>query len=311
MTYSDRFEYRIIEQSVGGSYNPTGTWQHVRHTSADIASAIEPDMILGLSNHHGYTDGFTNTEQGGGTISMEFSVVLVEYFVRLLQGSIKTANTYQVNPSKLTTVVIERYDPSTGKTTLLKDCSLSSLQFSFSYNAINTVTATFVGGYTEFPETRPSDSGTVDVDLADIRTGVQTEVILTDSLGNAEIPLCVRQGTITLDNNIETVNPIDLDTPYNKPFNKGLINASGELTFYSDLPSFSIWTPVFNNRDIAVDITVTESDGSLPVTFHLYRTRFGGRLPGDPGNDQDVLITLNYQTLAETDGRIFGVEFGN
>lgn len=309
MTFSDRFVYRIIEQTPTGSYDPSGEWYQVRHTSADIASSIEPDMILGLSNHHGYTDGYNDVEQGGGTFSMEFSYNLVEYFVKLLQGSVKTSNTYQVNAAKLSSLVIERYDPSTDKTTLLRDCSLSNLEFSFGFNSINTVITTFVGGYTEFPESRPSDSGTFTTNLDEISTGVQTSVELRDSFDNSEIPLCVQRGSISLNHNVETINPIDLNVDYNKPFNKGLITASGELTFYSDLQSFTVWTPVFNNRDIVVDITVTNREENKSVVFHLYRTRFGGRLPSDPGNDQDVLITLGYQTLANNAGQIFGVEF--
>lgn len=284
--------FRIIKELEPDSYNPTGTWQELRHTSTSLTSDHSRNRINGLALHHGRTQDEINFQEVAGDISMVLTKTDLQYFTELICGNAPVGNTCSFGGDRFNTVTIEQYDIELDKTYLYRSVGVSGVTLSYTHGQVSNMTVTFTGGYVEFPDTRPSLQGAViNRNTDQIGTSVLADV--TMNYKTTTIPLFVNSVQVQLSNNLETIRPLGVD--YNVPYGVGHTIPQGNLTIYSDLEAFGLWTQKFNNEPVEIIISDNNSVVTLP------RCYLGGQIPPDNGLNTEVNINLAFEATYDED----------
>lgn len=297
---SSNYVFRLIKESPQGSYTPTGVWIEVRHTNSTLTASIGNTKVNGLSMHKGYTDAYRDSEVVSGDISLINTKEDLDFFMSIFTGTSKIGDTYDIGDANLQTVTIEQYDVDLDKTILYRDVAVKSIRLAFSFGSMSGLTVSFLGGYYETSDTRPSDLGTVVKGSSSGSVAVHEDISLY--LADVEIPLFIRSGDILLDNEVQTIEP--LGGNYAKPFGVGHILPSGSITIYSDLESFKVYKARMDAEDFKVVFKNTEFE------LTVYKIYIGGNLPVDRGINTEVDINLDFEGVYDTTTKlIYSIKF--
>lgn len=299
---SSNYIYRVIKESQPDTYNPSGQWQELRHISSSLTSNNPRNRVNGLAAHKGLTASELNFESVSGGLVLVATKGDLEFLVDIIAGNPRVGDSYSLGGSRLNTLVIEQYDIDLDKTILYRNVGLQSIRIDFRFGSITGLVADFIGGYTELPETRPSEQGIVTRNSDDVRTSTTESIdLLTLPLKN-EIPLFVQSGDILIDNNLQTIQP--LGSTYDVPYGVGNLIPTGSVNVYSDLESFNLQKSKMDNEPF--EIVFSNTDFRLSVK----RAYLGGDIPSDSGEDTEVIINLQFEGIYDdTSQEIATIEF--
>lgn len=299
---SSNYIYRLIKETDQDLYNPAGQWQEIRHISSSLTSDTPRNRVNGLAAHKGLTASELNFETVSGEITMLCTKSDLEFLVSIIAGNVKVGNTYNLGGSILKTLVIEQYDVELDTTVLYRCVGLKSLNINFQFGTVTGVSATFTGGYTELPDTRPSLQGIVVRNSDDIQTSITEDIGLFTLPLFTEVPLLVRSGEIVIDNGLQTINPLNKD--YDVPYGVGNLIPTGVITVYSDLPAFNLQKSKMDSEPF--EIVFSNTDFKLSVK----RAYLGGNIPSDSGENTEVNINLQFEGIYDdTSEQIATIEF--
>lgn len=304
---SDGFVYRIIEETSQGSYNPSGEWRELRHTTATLSATPENSKISGITNHCGYSDVYVGFEPVSGGVGIEFVKEDVEFLINLMTGMSKISNKYQLANIGLRTVTIEQYDPENNVTYLYSDVSVDTMSFQFNFGQLISVAVDFAGGFsTRLEGSRPSDSGTFTRSGDEPKLGYHGSVDIYYQ-NNLITDLCTNSATLTVTNNTNIVN--DINDNYGSPLSKGLCSPSGQMTVYNSNGAFQLLARSFSNDSVNLKFIIDTGTGGL-VTFDIPVTYLEGEIPSDSGKDTDMMVDIQFQGIGDDQtGEIMSFEF--